>query len=72
MRTVAFSKMMNDEGLSVGIEHITQLYELGLRNISKNHLDLIKDKKIILVEGDGRYGYIPHAPYDCIHVGAGT
>lgn len=69
-RTVAFSKMMDDEGLVVGIEHIPQLYELGVKNISKNHSNLIKDKKIILLESDGRLGALDYAPYNCIHVGA--
>jgi protein-L-isoaspartate(D-aspartate) O-methyltransferase len=63
--------MMNDEGLVVGIEHIPQLYKFGLENISKSHYELIKNKNIILVEGDGRKGYAAEAPYDCIHVGAG-
>lgn len=68
--TVALSKMMNDSGLVVGIEHIKNLYEIGVSNIEKNHKDLLINKKIIMVQGDGRKGYKEYAPYKCIHVGA--
>jgi protein-L-isoaspartate(D-aspartate) O-methyltransferase len=71
-RTVAFSKMMNDQGLVVGIEHITQLYEKGLENIKKSHMDLITSGAIVLVNGDGRMGYEKYQPYNCIHVGAAS
>jgi protein-L-isoaspartate(D-aspartate) O-methyltransferase len=63
--------MMNDEGITVGIEHINELYETGLKNIQKSHSDLLKTNKIILAMGDGRNGYPDLAPYNCIHVGAG-
>ena len=70
--TVAMSKMMNDKGCVVGIEHMKELYDLGKENISKNHKDLIDNKKIELILGDGRQGYKAKAPYKCIHVGAGS
>jgi protein-L-isoaspartate(D-aspartate) O-methyltransferase len=70
--TVAMSKMMNDKGCVVGIEHIKNLYEWGMGNISKNHKNLLDEKKIELVLGDGRLGYKNKAPYKCIHVGAGA
>jgi protein-L-isoaspartate(D-aspartate) O-methyltransferase len=62
---------MNDKGVVVGIEHISQLYQKGYNNVCKSHEKLIKDKKIILLENDGRLGVTEYAPYDCIHVGAG-
>jgi protein-L-isoaspartate(D-aspartate) O-methyltransferase len=62
---------MNDDGIAVGIDHIPELCNLAHKNISKNHSDLLNYKKIILIEGDGRKGYIDMAPYNCIHVGAG-
>ena len=68
--TVAMSKMMNDKGTVVGIEHIKDLYDFGLNNINKHYKDLIENKKIELVLGDGRLGYKKKAPYKCIHVGA--
>ena len=62
---------MNDEGLVLGVEHITDLYNLGIYNISKSHSDLIKQNKIILLNQDGRQGEEYYKPYNCIHVGAG-
>ena len=70
--TVAMSKMMNDKGFVVGIEHMKELYDLGERNISKKYKDLLDTKKIELILGDGRLGYKAKAPYKCIHVGAGS
>ena len=67
---VAMSKMMNDEGLVVGIEHMKELYNFGIQNISKHHKNLLDSKKIKLILGDGRIGYSKEAPYDWIHVGA--
>jgi protein-L-isoaspartate(D-aspartate) O-methyltransferase len=64
--------MIDDSGVIVGIEHIPQLYSKSIENISKSHSDLLKNKKIVLVQGDGRYGCEDYAPYDCIHVGAGN
>lgn len=69
-RVVAFSKMMDDKGTVVGIEHIPELYQKGIDNISKSHSNLIKEGRIVLKEGDGRKGSIEHAPFNCIHVGA--
>ena len=62
--------MINDTGLVVGIEHIKQLCDIGINNINKHHSDLLRDKKIIIVNGDGRLGYEKYAPYKAIHVGA--
>jgi protein-L-isoaspartate(D-aspartate) O-methyltransferase len=70
--TVAMSKMMNDKGCVVGIEHMKELYDLGKQNISKKYKDLLDTKKIELILGDGRLGYKAKAPYKCIHVGAGS
>ena len=68
--TVAMSKMMDDKGCVVGIEHIQDLYEFGIKNISKSHKNLLDSQKIKLIKGDGRFGWEKEAPYDCIHVGA--
>ena len=70
--TVAMSKMMNDKGLVVGIKHIKDLYNYGEVNISKHHKNLLSNKKIELILGDGRNGYNKRAPYSCIHVGAAS
>ena len=68
--TVAMSKMMDDKGTAVGIEHIKELCDFANWNISKGHKNLLDTKKVILVHGDGRNGYAEYGPYNCIHVGA--
>ena len=68
--TVAMSKMMNDKGCVVGIEHIKDLYDFGTQNISKHHKNLIENKSIELICGDGRLGCKEKAPFKSIHVGA--
>ena len=54
----------------VGIEHIPELFLKGKRNIQKHHKNLLDDKKIILLNLDGRNGYKELGPYQLIHVGA--
>ena len=70
--TVALSKMTNDTGLVVGVEHIPELYNFGLQNVKKHHADLLKNKKIIFVNEDGRSGCKKYGPYKAIHVGAAS
>lgn len=67
---VAFSKLMNDEGLVVGIEHIKELADLSVKNISKNNKNLLDNGVIKIIEGDGRKGVPQYAPYQAINVGA--
>ena len=68
--TVCLSKLINDLGTVVGIEHIPELYLKGENNIKKRHKKLLDDKKIILKNCDGRYGCKELGPYQLIHVGA--
>ena len=68
--TVALSKMMNETGVVVGIEHIKELFNTGYRNICKNFKYLIDSQKIVLSLSDGRKGFLKYAPYKAIHVGA--
>ena len=68
--TVCLSKLINDLGTVVGIEHIPELYIKGENNIKKRHKKLLDDKKIILKNCDGRNGCKELGPYQLIHVGA--
>ena len=68
--TVAMSKMMNDKGKVIGIEHMKDLYYFGMQNISRHHKNLLDNKTIELYLGDGRKGLKERAPFNCIHVGA--
>ena len=70
--TVALSKLTNDTGLVVGVEHIPELYQFGINNVKKNHGKLLDDKKIIFVNEDGRKGCPKYGPYKAIHVGAAS
>ena len=69
-RTIVFSKMINDSGIVIGIEHIKELYDLSINNINKNHSNLLKENKVIINNCDGRFGFEKYAPYKVIHVGA--
>ena len=68
--TVAMSKMMGDQGTSVGIEHIKELCDFAETNRNKHNKKLLDEKKVILICGDGRNGCSEYGPYNCIHVGA--
>ena len=68
--TVALSKMINDSGKVIGIEHIDELYKKSIENIKKHHSNLIDNKNIILLNADGRNGVKDYAPFKVIHVGA--
>ena len=70
--TVALSKMTNDTGTVVEIEHIPELYEFGIKNVRKHHANLIDSGKIIFVNKDGRKGYKKYGPYKVIHAGAAS
>ena len=45
---------------------------MGEKNISKSHKNLLDNKSIELILGDGRSGYKKKAPFKCIHVGAAS
>ena len=64
------SKMMDDKGYVLGIEQIKELCDFGVKNMLKHHKNLLDNKIIELIHGDGRKGCNEKAPFDCIHVGA--
>lgn len=68
--TVCMAHLVQPGGLVVGIEHISQLVEFSVKNINKNHRNLLDDGVLRIVLGDGRTGYSECGPYDAIHVGA--
>ena len=63
---------MGDKGRVYGIDHVKDLVDQSIENIRKTDADLLEKKKIVLLVGDGRKGLPEYAPYDCIHVRAGT
>mmetsp|Transcript_4515 Transcript_4515/g.4214 ORF Transcript_4515/g.4214 Transcript_4515/m.4214 type:complete len:100 (+) Transcript_4515:270-569(+) len=64
--------MMNFDGTVIGIEHIPELAEKAVKNISKSYEKELLSNKINILVRDGREGFAEEAPYDCIHVGAAS
>ncbi|KAI7903544.1 protein-L-isoaspartate O-methyltransferase [Cokeromyces recurvatus] len=60
----------SNDGKVIGIEHIKELVDSSIRNVQKSHPEWIHNEQLKFIEGDGRLGYEPEGPYDCIHVGA--
>ena len=68
-----FYEMCQKDGKAniVGIEHIDQLCQFSIDNLTKaGYGQQLKDGNIKVVCGDGREGYAEGGPYDAIHVGA--
>ena len=59
-------------GVAVGIEHIDELVQTAVSNVSKDPvaLPLLSNRQLQFTVGDGRKGYEALSPYDAIHVGA--
>jgi len=70
------AQMVGPSGRVVGIEHIDKLVAWSIENTANSAVSNMlvtshnPDGHLLLIEGDGREGYPPHAPYDAIHVGA--
>ncbi|UJR16319.1 hypothetical protein I4U23_003225 [Adineta vaga] len=68
--TACIARLVQPGGKVIGIEHIPELVELSIKNISKNGRSLFENETLEIVLGDGRLGYQQGGPYDAIHVGA--
>jgi len=68
--SACMAHMVGPTGKVVGIEHIKELVDLSIKNVRKNHAELLDSGRLTLIAGDGREGYDLQGPYDCIHVGA--
>ncbi|XP_010533504.1 PREDICTED: protein-L-isoaspartate O-methyltransferase 1-like isoform X2 [Tarenaya hassleriana] len=69
--TACFALMVGPEGRAVGVEHISELVDVSVKNISKSAVaPLLKKGSLSVHAGDGRKGWPNFAPYDAIHVGA--
>eukprot|EP00343_Euplotes_focardii_P003231 CAMPEP_0205813122 /NCGR_PEP_ID=MMETSP0205-20121125/17756_1 /ASSEMBLY_ACC=CAM_ASM_000278 /TAXON_ID=36767 /ORGANISM="Euplotes focardii, Strain TN1" /LENGTH=125 /DNA_ID=CAMNT_0053094845 /DNA_START=10 /DNA_END=387 /DNA_ORIENTATION=- len=60
----AMLTMMGYEGKVIGIEHISDLADKAVHNISKSYEADLESGKISIYVGDGREGYEEEAPYD--------
>ncbi|CAF3816666.1 unnamed protein product [Adineta steineri] len=70
--TACIARLIQPNGKVIGIEHIPELVQLSIKNISKNGRSLFDDGILEVVSGDGRLGYPQGGPYDAIHVGAAS
>jgi protein-L-isoaspartate(D-aspartate) O-methyltransferase len=66
--TTAIAHMVGAQGKVYGIESVSSLVQFSKANVAREDEKL--RCRISITEGDGRNGWIEHAPYDCIHVGA--
>jgi len=60
------------KGKVVGIEHISELSDMSIKNVEKDHPEFLRDNVIEFRVGDGRQGWAQEGPYDAIHVGAAS
>ncbi|KAJ2511832.1 hypothetical protein H4217_007188 [Coemansia sp. RSA 1939] len=70
--TACMAAMVGQHGKVVGIDHISELVKESQTALSRHYPEWISSGCIRMVTGDGRDGYPPDAPYDCIHVGAAS
>ncbi|KAK7869708.1 hypothetical protein R5R35_011778 [Gryllus longicercus] len=56
--------------LVVGIEHIPQLAQQAIENITRDQPDLLASGRVRIAVSDGRLGYPSEEPFDAIYVGA--
>ncbi|MBL7170239.1 MAG: protein-L-isoaspartate O-methyltransferase [Candidatus Aenigmarchaeota archaeon] len=63
--TCLLAKIVSRKGKVTGIDIESKLVEFARKNIAKTKL-----KNIELVCGDGKKGYPPNAPYDCVLINA--
>jgi protein-L-isoaspartate(D-aspartate) O-methyltransferase len=66
--------LVGPTGHVTGIEHLPGLVSKSRENLAKDETlrKWVEDKRIQIVQGDGRNGWLQGAPYDAIHVGAGA
>ncbi|CAD8170881.1 unnamed protein product [Paramecium pentaurelia] len=52
------------------LEHVPELVEKYIKNLSLSYNKQLKDKQIQIIKEDGRLGFEQEGPYQAIHVGA--
>ncbi|XP_036941981.1 protein-L-isoaspartate(D-aspartate) O-methyltransferase isoform X3 [Acanthopagrus latus] len=68
--SACFARMVGPKGKVIGIDHIKELVDDSINNVTKDDPSLITSGRVTLIVGDGRMGHPEEAPYDAIHVGA--
>ncbi|GAM27808.1 hypothetical protein SAMD00019534_109840, partial [Acytostelium subglobosum LB1] len=71
--SACMAKMVGINGRVVGVDHIQELVDTSVENIT-SALNSTKDSKLLSIismnVGDGFKGHAQNAPYNCIYVGA--
>jgi len=70
--TACLALMAGEGSRVIGIDHIQGLVDAAIKNMERDHPELLASGRVEFKVGDGRKGYPPEAPYDCIHVGAAS
>lgn len=65
-----FHRMVGEDGLVIGIEHIPELVNFSINNLNLDDENMLKSESVIIQHSDGKIGNKKYAPFDCIHVGA--
>ncbi|CAL8316285.1 unnamed protein product [Boreogadus saida] len=68
--SACFARMVGPTGKVIGIDHIKELVDDSVNNLTKDDPSLISSGRVKLMVGDGRMGHEQEAPFDAIHVGA--
>lgn len=69
--TAVMAMMVSPSGLTIGVEHISQLVERSREAILGGRAgELMASGHLAIHESDGREGFPDAAPFDAIHVGA--
>ena len=70
--TACMAYMTAPGGYAVGIDRVEELTVQATLSVAKDNPELLHNKWIYFVTGDGRNGYSAQGPYDVIHVGGAT
>jgi protein-L-isoaspartate(D-aspartate) O-methyltransferase len=68
--TACFAHLVGPTGKVIGLEHVPELVEQSIKNISIDDSNLITSGVVKIIQGDGREGCRLEGPFDVIHVGA--
>ena len=70
--TACMAHMTSPGGYAVGIDRVEELTFQAIQNVAKDNPELLHNKLLYFVTGDGRNGHSARGPYDVIHVGGAT
>ena len=61
-------------GRVFGVDHIENLINQAMENVSKSHQELVENPDLVfqMFHRDGRMGLPEYAPFNVIHIGAAT